>query len=56
MCVHSWLNGTFICLWNSQYANSPWKGNSPYYKSPKRLWSYDTDFSNPAFIPPFSDL
>jgi hypothetical protein len=44
--------GSIIDLWQSQQATAPWKIGSPVYNPPNRVWSYDTDFNNPANLPP----
>ncbi len=42
--------GSMICLWESVQANANWNGT--YYSPPNRMWQYDTDFDNPANMPP----
>lgn len=44
--------GSLIDLWQSQQATAPWAYGSPIYTAPNRIWSYDTDFNNPANLPP----
>jgi hypothetical protein len=44
--------GSLIDLWQSQQASAPWAYGSPIYTAPNRIWSYDTDFNNPANLPP----
>ncbi len=45
------LTGSLVNLWNSQQATGPWSYGS-YYTAPNRKWSYDTDFDDPANLPP----
>jgi Tfp pilus assembly protein PilX len=44
--------GSLIDLWQSQQATAPWAYGSPIYTAPNRIWSYDTDFNDPANLPP----
>jgi len=44
--------GSLIDLWQSQQATARWIYGSPIYTAPNRVWSYDTDFNNPANLPP----
>ncbi len=46
------IKGSFVELWFSQIASGNWKGS--YYSAPNRVWSYDTDFNDPAKLPPFT--
>ena len=50
------INGSFVNLWNSQYANAPWKYGGNVYKAPARNWAYDTMFNNVANLPPFTPM
>lgn len=42
--------GSAICLWNSTQAVGLWNGS--YYDPPNRVWSFDTDFTDPSKLPP----
>ncbi len=42
--------GSAICLWNSTQATANWGGS--YYDPPNRVWSFDTDFTDPSKLPP----
>jgi hypothetical protein len=44
-------NGSMVKLFPSQYAVSPW-GKANVYGPPARNWTYDTNFDNPALLPP----
>lgn len=44
--------GSLIDLWQSQQATGAWQYGSPRYTAPNRVWSYDTDFNDPANLPP----
>lgn len=46
------LRGSIINLWESQQAIGAWNYGSPIYQAPNRVWSYDTDFDDPANLPP----
>lgn len=46
------LRGSIVNLWESQQATGAWVYGSPIYNAPNRVWSYDTDFDDPANLPP----
>ncbi len=46
------LSGSLINLWQSEQATGPSNYGSPIYTAPIRAWSYDTDFNDPAKLPP----
>jgi len=46
------LRGSIINLWESRQAIGSWHYGSPVYNAPNRVWSYDTDFDDPANLPP----
>lgn len=48
--------GSFVALWNSQIADGSWTYGSPYYTAPRRNWQYNTNFNNPANLPPFTPM
>jgi len=43
--------GSMVQLWQSQYATSVWS-YGVYYTAPNRSWSFETDFLDPAKLPP----
>lgn len=44
--------GSIIDLWNSVHATGDWIYGNPIYTAPNRDWGFDTDFLNPANLPP----
>ena len=45
--------GSFVPLFNSTQAISPWENNIyAIYLPPRRNWSFDSTFMNPAKLPP----
>jgi Tfp pilus assembly protein PilX len=47
--------GSLVDLWQSQQGTGAWKSpgdSNNVYAAPNRVWSYDTDFNNPANLPP----
>ncbi len=49
--------GSMIEGWRSQQATGTWRyiyDLNPYYSAPTRMWSFDTDFNDPAKLPPQS--
>jgi Tfp pilus assembly protein PilX len=44
--------GSIIDLWNSTKALGTWIYGDPIYTAPDRAWSFDTDFLDPAKLPP----
>ena len=44
--------GSIIDLWNSVYATGNWIYGNPVYTAPNRDWGFDTDFLDPANLPP----
>lgn len=44
--------GSMVDLWFSEQATGLWVYGSPVYEAPNRNWSFDTDFLNPANLPP----
>lgn len=42
--------GSAVSAWYSRQATSPWGG--AYYRPPIRDWAFDTDFLDPANLPP----
>jgi len=50
------INGSFVCPWASQYADSPWVNGGNYYRAPQRSWFYEQDFNTLANLPPFTPM
>jgi len=44
--------GSIIDLWNSTHATGNWSYGNPIYTAPNRDWGFDTDFLDPANLPP----
>ena len=44
--------GSIIDLWNSENATGDWIYGNPNYTAPSRDWAFDTDFLDPANLPP----
>jgi len=47
-----YYNGSMVEMFTSQIANYPWPGTGVVYNPPTRCWAYDTNFNNPANLPP----
>jgi hypothetical protein len=48
-------NGSMVVMYDSIYATGQWRGTGTtfgIYNPPTRNWAFDTNFSNPAKIPP----
>jgi len=39
------INGSLICLWESQKAKGWWRYGNPVYTAPRRLWAWDPIYS-----------
>ena len=52
--VNCYIRGSFVVLWESQYAKGKWVYGSDNYRAPRRKWSYDTDLNEVGNIPAFS--
>jgi len=56
--LEKWTNATFsylgsmVCLWESQQATGTWFYGGSYYTAPKRDWTFDTMYLDPALLPP----
>jgi hypothetical protein len=50
--INLYLNTSIIRLWNSQMATNQWKYQGTYYNPPKRYFSFDHNFLDPAKVPP----
>jgi len=50
-------SGSMIEGWRSREATGAWRyiqSSDAYYSAPSRIWNYDTDFDDPAKLPPQS--
>ncbi len=55
--VNFTYSGSVITLYNSQIATGNWIYGGNYYTAPNRVWSFDTDLSNPNYaIPGFPSV
>ena len=50
------IRGSFVNLWRSRIADGAWVYGGNKYTAPNRDWDYDTDFNDPAKLPPFTPL
>lgn len=51
------IRGSFVNLWDSQYAKKKWPGTGGnFYNPPTRNWNYDTDFNTVTNLPPFTPM
>jgi hypothetical protein len=50
--VNFFYNGSMVEEFPSQIANYAWPGTGTVYNPPTRNWSFDTNFLNPADLPP----
>ncbi len=48
------IKGSFVELWHSAIATGAWAYGAPQYTAPLRNWIYNTDFNDPAKLPPFT--
>ena len=48
------IRGSFIVLWESQFATAEWSYGGDIYKAPGRNWDYDIDFNDSENLPPFT--
>jgi hypothetical protein len=46
-------NGSMVKMFPSLYATNTW-GKTNVYAPPARNWAYDTNFNNPALLPPLT--
>jgi len=49
-------NGSLCVLFPSQYATNFWQPTGNYYNAPERIWSFDSNFTNVAELPPLTPL
>jgi hypothetical protein len=52
--VNFYYNGSMVEMFTSQIANYPWPGTGTVYNPPTRNWAFDTNFNNPARLPPLT--
>ena len=45
-------NGSMVVMYPSKFTTAPWTGTGTYYNPPARNWAFDTNFRNPALLPP----
>jgi len=50
------IRGSFVNLWESQYATGEWLYGGDRYQAPIRDWGYDEDFNDPESLPPYTPL
>jgi hypothetical protein len=49
-----YYNGSMVEMFPSQIANAPWPGTGVVYNPPTRNWTFDSNFNNPADLPPLT--
>jgi hypothetical protein len=58
--LESWgtlyYNGSIVVMFPSQYATNRWLETGNYYDAPNRQWSFDTNFTSQAGLPPFTPM
>ncbi|HTV39958.1 MAG TPA: hypothetical protein VMF08_05250 [Candidatus Sulfotelmatobacter sp.] len=56
--LESWgslyYNGSIVVMFPSQYATNRWLETGNYYNAPNRYWTFDTNFTTEAGLPPFT--
>jgi hypothetical protein len=52
--VNLYYNGSMVEMFTSQISNYPWPGTGVVYNPPNRYWAFDTNFNNPAKLPPLT--
>lgn len=50
------IRGSFVNLYESQYATGAWVYGGDRYTAPARNWTYETDFNDVANLPPFTPM
>ncbi|HKD99832.1 MAG TPA: hypothetical protein VKE69_02385, partial [Planctomycetota bacterium] len=50
------IAGSFVNLWKSKIAKSPWVYGAPIYTAPNRLWDFDPNYKDYTKLPPFTPL
>ncbi|HEV2330099.1 MAG TPA: hypothetical protein VGY56_15055 [Verrucomicrobiae bacterium] len=49
-----YYNGSIVVMFPSQYATNRWQDTGNYYNAPDRQWTFDTNFTTQAGLPPFT--
>jgi hypothetical protein len=49
-----YYNGSIVVMFPSQYATNRWQQTGNFYDAPNRYWSFDTNFTVRAKLPPFT--
>jgi hypothetical protein len=49
-----YYNGSIVVMFPSQYATNRWLSTGNYYQAPTREWTFDTNFTTQAGLPPFT--
>jgi hypothetical protein len=49
-----YYNGSIVVMFPSQYATNRWLQTGNYYSAPIRNWTFDTNFTVQAKLPPFT--
>ncbi len=52
--VTLYYQGSFVSLYEPEYASGSWSYGSPIYTAPVRNWIYDIRFNNAAYLPPLT--
>jgi hypothetical protein len=47
-------NGSMVAMFDSVYATGKYLNPGNYYYQPDRVWAFDTNFNNPAKLPPLT--
>ena len=50
------IRGSFVNMYESQYATGNWVYGGDRYTAPVRNWSYETAFNDVANLPPFTPM
>ncbi|MFA4986610.1 MAG: hypothetical protein WC712_08510 [Candidatus Brocadiia bacterium] len=48
------IKGSFVNIWDSQVAKGKWVYGGNIYTAPQRNWSFDTDYYDVNFLPPYT--
>jgi hypothetical protein len=52
--VNLYCNGSMVEMFTSQIGKAAWPGTGVVYNPPARDWAFDTNFLNPAQLPPLT--
>lgn len=50
------ISGSFVNLFDSQFATGDWAYGGDRYRAPIRAWEYDEDFNDLSSLPPFTPM